>query len=98
MQMVDRAQPLDRGNVAHGRGRYRQRAGTRRLAVEQHGASAALRKPAAELRTVQFQVIAQDVQQWRVGLYRRDASGRSVHPQGEISHDLLQTTELRQAD
>ena len=46
---------------------HRQHARARFLAVHEHRAGAALRQPAAELRSAQFEIVAQDVQQRSVG-------------------------------
>ena len=52
----------------------RRHARAHRLAVDQHRAGAALREPAAELRAVQLEVVAQDVEQRGVRLDRRRSS------------------------
>src|SRR6267378_4322996 len=91
VELVDRAQSLERGDGSLRSGRHRHRAGARGLAVDQHGARAALGEPAAELRAVQLQVVAQDVKERRVGRDRRHLSRRAVHPQCEVGHDFLRT-------
>ena len=52
----------------------RRDAGAHRLAVDQHRAGAALRQPAAELGAVELEIVAQHVEQRRVGLGRNRAA------------------------
>src|SRR5690348_8083330 len=56
--------------------------GGHRMAVEQHGARAALALAAAEARSLELEVVAQDVQQRRVGL-RPDLAVAAVDPKRE---------------
>src|SRR5579862_8219095 len=61
-----RGQTLQRGDFLVVHRRNRRDAGTDFLAVNQHGTRTALSQPAAKLRTAELQVIAQDIQQWRI--------------------------------
>src|SRR5436309_5668961 len=54
----------------------RRDAGTDRLAIDQHRASAALRQAAAEFGAVELEVVAQHVEQRRVRL----SGNRTAHP------------------
>src|SRR5216110_522739 len=71
VELLDRAQSLERGDGSLRRGRDGHRAGAHGFAVDQHGAGPALGETATELRAVQLQVVAQDVQERRVGRDRR---------------------------
>src|SRR5579883_1089463 len=67
MRMLRRPEPFERQNILARRARRRQRAGSRRDAVHQNRACAALAEPAAEARVVQSGIVAQDVEQGTVG-------------------------------
>src|SRR5579863_370431 len=54
-----------------------------RLAVEMHGAGAALAEPTAEMRVVEAEVVAQHVEQRRVGIGLDRAVG-AVDVEGEL--------------
>src|SRR5208282_1623688 len=62
--------------LAHGR--ERSHAGAHRLAVNVHGAGAALPEAAAEARPVQSQVVAQGIEQRHVGIIDRYPFGLAV--------------------
>src|SRR3954464_7675692 len=66
--LLGRTQALDRGHALAARRRHRQHARAHRLTVEMHGAGAALREPAAEMRIVEAEIVAQRVQQRHLGL------------------------------
>src|SRR6185369_7619706 len=65
--LLRRPQPLQRDHLPRAQLRDRQHARAYGLAVDQHGAGAALRQAAPELRAVQSEVVAQDVEERRVG-------------------------------
>ena len=78
-----RAQALDGGDLVS-RGRPQRRvAGLHRVAVDQHGAGAAVALAAAEARALQLEVVAQDVDERRVRI-RAHRVLATVHAQGEI--------------
>src|SRR5262245_46712964 len=63
-----RAETFQRHDVAPGAAFDRDHAGTRGDAVDQHGAGAAFAEPAAIFRSVEFEIVAQHVEQsgvWR---------------------------------
>src|SRR5262249_14631539 len=68
-------------------------AGARRLAVEMHGASAALREAATEMRVVQAEIITQRVKQRhvRIGV---DRMGRPIDGKGKSLGHGVQLPEL----
>src|SRR5207247_11057656 len=68
---------LERGDCGIAKRLDRGDAGTRRLAVDEHGAGAALREPAAEFGAVERQIVAQDVEQRGVG-FRWDRTTCSI--------------------
>src|SRR5262249_39167353 len=63
VRLLARAQPLERRDPAPGSLGDRHRARARCLAVHEHRARPALREAAAELRPVEREVVAQDVEQ-----------------------------------
>ena len=65
---IDTAEPFERDDLAPFRQPDRQRAGAGRLAVDQYGAGAAFAEAAAEFRTAETEVVAQEEQQRRLGL------------------------------
>ena len=77
MRLVDGAEPLDRGDLGLADGTDLGDARAHRPAVEQHRAGAALGEPAAEFGAVQREIVAQHVEQRRIGL-RRHRSLRAV--------------------
>jgi hypothetical protein len=78
--MLTRAKAFQRHDVAAGAAFDRNDAGTRGNAVDQHRAGAALAEPAAIFRAVQFEIVAQHVEQ---GSVRRgvDVVVAAVHGQ-----------------
>ena len=67
MRLVGRAESFDRRDGSAGGGGERRRARANRVAVDVHHARAALSEPAAELGAGEAEVVAQDVEQRRVG-------------------------------
>src|SRR5258706_12227225 len=63
MRLFRRAQALERGHLLSCHGRERHHAGGHRLAVQMHGARAALRESAAEVRIAHLEIVAQRVQE-----------------------------------
>ena len=63
-----RCQPFERADLALAQRGDRHQAGEDRLAVDQDGAGAALAEAAAELGAVERQLVAQHVEQRRVGI------------------------------
>src|SRR5262249_60222616 len=76
MRLVERAQSFDGGNLARRHRAERGDAGTHGLAVDQHGAGAALRQLAAEFRAIELEIVAKHVEQRRVRL----GGNRAAHP------------------
>src|SRR5262245_10843896 len=74
MRVRDRAETFAGGDLARRDRADRGDAGARGLAVDQHGAGAALRQSAAELGAVELEIVAQHVEQRRVGLGRNRAA------------------------
>src|SRR5206468_2890231 len=70
VEAVERAEPLDRRDAALRHAGHRGHARAHGLAVHQHRAGAALREPAAELRAVQLEVVAQYIEEGSVGVDR----------------------------
>src|SRR5262249_21154144 len=68
MRLLDRAEPLERRHLALPDLGNRRNAGARCNSVQEHRAGAALRKPATEFRTVELEIVAEHVEQGRVGL------------------------------
>src|SRR5580700_10176941 len=66
VRLVRRAEAGERDDLAVADRRDRRDAGADRLAVEMHGAGAALGKPAAEMRIVQAEIVTQRVEQRHV--------------------------------
>ena len=65
---IDRAQTFKRRHLLALKQKQRRDAGQHRLAVDDHGAGAALAEPAAEFGGVELDVVAEDVKQRRVGI------------------------------
>ena len=65
--MLARAEAFERHNVAPDAALDRDHAGTRRDAVDQHGAGAAFAEAAAVFRSVQCEIVAQHVKQRGIG-------------------------------
>ena len=61
--MLARAEALERDDLAPGAAADRDHAGTCRHAVDDHAAGAAFAEPAAIFRSVQFQIVAQHIEQ-----------------------------------
>src|SRR5207237_6479567 len=66
MELLDGAETLDGRDAPLDRRRNGCDARAHVLAVDQHRARATLREPAAELRPVQLEVVAEDIEQRRV--------------------------------
>src|SRR5215831_20145163 len=88
MQLVEGAEPLQRGDLVGTEVRDRHHAGAHDRAVDEHRAGAALREPAAELCAVKLEIIAQHIEQRgvRLGLHR---AGRPVDLQADGHARLL---------
>src|SRR5262249_234949 len=70
MRLIQRADAFDGRDLACRYRVDRRDAGTHRPTVDEHGAGAALRQPAAELRAIELEVVAKHVKQRRVRLGR----------------------------
>ena len=85
-----RAQPFERDDLAavdRGEGRY---ARAHRIAVDVDGAGPALAEAAAESRSMQAELVPQNIEQRRIGIIDRDRHVLAVHVQGRCSHrDVL---------
>ena len=68
VRLLGRAEARQRHDLGVADRRQRRDAGADRLAVEMHGAGAALREPAAELRIVEPDVVLQRIEQRHVGI------------------------------
>ena len=83
MRLVRRAEAGERDDLAVADRRDRRDAGADRLAVEMHGAGAALGEPAAEMRIVQAEIVAQRVEQRHV-LVRLHGVHLAVDVEGKL--------------
>ena len=63
-----RAEPLERRDLLALENRDGRDAGEDRLAIDHHGAGTALAEPAAELGAVEGKLVAQHVEQRRIGI------------------------------
>ena len=88
MRAVGRTQPFDRQDVPAGNRRQCLAAGFDRLAVDQHHAAAALFEAAAEFRAEEAEMIAQNIEERRVGV-GSDADLASIHIQTDCLHRCL---------
>src|SRR5262245_66499143 len=78
VRLLGCAEPLEcRDRVAGGLFDGRD-AGARGCAVDQHGAGTALTEPTPELRTVQAERIAQDIEEWLSWIPGLDGGGTAV--------------------
>src|SRR5262245_8457300 len=68
MRLLGRAEAGERDDLGSADCRNRRDAGADRLPVEMHGAGAALRKAAAEMRIVEAEVVAQRIEQRHIGI------------------------------
>src|SRR6185369_1469222 len=76
------AEALDGSDALPARRGHRQHARAHRLAVQVHGAGAALRQTAAEMRVVEAEIVAQRVKQRHLGLgVHRNALAVDGHPE-----------------
>ena len=82
MRPLRRAETFQRDDLLCPDGRERHHAGAHRLAVEMHGAGAALGEAAAEGRTVESQVIAESVEQRHLGIVDRHGDRSTVDIEG----------------
>src|SRR3974390_529009 len=78
MRRRDGAEALDGRYLARAERPDRGDAGAHGTAVNQHRAGAALCKPAAELGAVELEIVAQHIEQWRIGL-RGYAANCPIH-------------------
>src|SRR5450631_2551490 len=83
MRLFRRAEAGQRHDLAIAHRGQRRDAGADRLPVEMYGAGAALRQPAAELRIVEADVVAQGVKQRHVGV-SIDRMGLAVDVEAEF--------------
>src|SRR6266850_3360817 len=88
MRLLGRAETRDGRHLLVCGCRHRQHTGAHRLAVEMHGAGAALREPAAEVRVVQAEIVAQRIEQRHLGL-RVHRNALAVHGEPIRGHPLL---------
>ena len=66
--MIERSQPLDGLDLAPAQKRNGRDARKDRLTIDHDGARAALTESAAELRAIEPQIVAKDIQQRRGGI------------------------------
>src|SRR6185295_12309292 len=85
MRLLRRAEPGQRHHLAVAHRRHRRDAGAHRLSVHVHGAGAALREAAAEMRIVEPEIVAQRVEQRHVGI-GVDRLNLAVHVEIDSSH------------
>ncbi len=93
MRPLRGAEPLDRQHSLADDGRDGLTAGFHRLAVDQHHAGAALLETAAEFRADEAEMVAQDVEQRRVGI-GGEARRLAVHREGYRVHLLRLKNEV----
>src|SRR5262249_8101343 len=87
MRLLGRAQASEGDDLAAHR-RHRRHAGSHRLAVDVHGAGAALRQAAAEMRVVERELAAQRVEQRHVGI-GIDGLDLAIHVEGHSGHGCM---------
>jgi hypothetical protein len=75
MQLVDGTEPFERDHRGIAHARQWQHAGTDRLGADDRGARAALRKAAPEFRSVEAEIVAQNVKQRRLAVGRDGVFG-----------------------
>ena len=68
VRLLGRAEAGERDHLAIAHRRDRGDAGADRLAIEMHRAGTALREPAAEMRIVEPEIVAQRIEQRHVGI------------------------------
>src|SRR5262245_61590729 len=88
MRLLGRAEAGKGDDLAATHRRHRRHAGAHRLAVDVHGASAALRQAAAEMRVVERELVAQGVEQRHVGI-GIDRLDLAVHVEGHSGHGCM---------
>src|SRR5438552_1823653 len=84
--LLGRAEPLERRNLLASGLLNSSDAGARGFAVDQHGAGAALTEPATELRPMQPERIAQDIEEWLGGIPGLDNGITAVDLQPVLRH------------
>src|SRR5262249_21783648 len=88
MRLLGRAEAGKGDDLAATHRRHRRHTGAHRLAVDVHGASAALRQAAAEMRVVERELVAQGVEQRHVGI-GIDRLDLAVHVEGHSGHGCM---------
>src|SRR5262249_25950205 len=88
MRLLGRAEAGKGDDLAAAYRRDRRHAGAHRLAVDVHGAGAALRQAAAEMRIVERELVAQRVEQRHVGI-GVDRVDLAVHVEGYSGHGCM---------
>src|SRR5260221_1597757 len=89
MRLLRRAEPGERRDLAAGRRRDPGDAGADGAAVEMHGAGAALREAAAEMRVGEAEIAAQGLEQRHLGI-GLDARRLTVEPEGNaLRHGIF---------
>src|SRR5262249_32826668 len=96
MRLLGRAEAGKGDDLAAAHRRHRRHAGAHRLAVDVHGAGAALRQPAAEMRVVERELVAQRVEQRHVGI-GVDRVDLAVHVEGHSGHGCMSPLGCREA-
>src|SRR5277367_2642986 len=79
------SQPLQCGDIAVARRSYRKNTRPHRAPIDDHRARAALGKTAAKPGAVEFQVVAQNIEEGRGGI-RLDAPRLAIHLQRDLLH------------
>src|SRR5262249_912028 len=96
MRLLERAEAGKGDDLAAAHRRHRRHAGPHRLAVDVHGAGAALRQSAAEMRVVVRELVAQRVEQRHVGI-GVDRVDLAVHVEGHSGHGCMSPLGCREA-
>src|SRR5215831_9023069 len=96
MRLLGRAEAGEGDDLAAAYRRDRRHAGAHRLAVDVHGAGAALRQAAAEMRIVERELVAQRVEQRHVGI-GVDRVDLAVHVEGHSGHGCMSPLGCREA-
>ena len=101
MRLFRRAEAGQRHDLGVADSGERRDAGTHRLAVEMHGAGAALCQPAAEMRIVEADIVPQCVKQRHVGVgidrmsLAIDVEGKALVHGGSLSGLRARTAQIR---
>src|SRR5580658_10962612 len=89
MRLLRRAQAFESHHLALGHRRDRHAAGAHGFAVDMYGAGAALAKAAAETRAIEPKIVAQHIEQRRLGIIDGEPNWVAIHGQSDLRHRVL---------